>query len=65
MLLKRIIMSYSLLSIFFYRYHACICMRLIKNRMACSVNLGKIALGQLKNVKIALAMLRQFFYIFI
>ena len=39
-------------------------MRLIKNRMACLVNLGKIALGQLKNVKIALATLRQLFYIF-
>ena len=32
--------------------------------MACSGNLVKIALGQLKNVKIALATLRQFFYIF-
>ena len=40
------------------------CMRLINNRMACSGNLVKIALGQLKNVKIALATLRQFFYIF-
>ena len=40
------------------------CMRLINNRMACSGNLVKIALGQLKNVKISLATLRQFFYIF-
>ena len=32
--------------------------------MTCSGNLVKIALGQLKNVKIALATLRQFFYIF-
>ena len=32
--------------------------------MACSGNLVKIALGQLKNVKIALATLRQFSYIF-
>ena len=40
------------------------CMRLINNRMACSGNLVKIALGQLQNVKIALATLRQFFYIF-
>ena len=32
--------------------------------MACSGNLGKIALGQMKNVKIALATLRQLFYIF-
>ena len=39
-------------------------MRLINNRMACSGNLGKIALGQLKNVEIALATLRQLFYIF-
>ena len=39
-------------------------MRLIKNRKACSGNLGKIALGQMKNVEIALATLRQLFYIF-
>ena len=35
------------------------CMRLINNCMACSGNLGKIALGQLKNKEIALATLRQ------
>ena len=40
------------------------CMGLINNRMACLGNLVKIALGQLKNVKIALATLRQFSYIF-
>ena len=32
--------------------------------MACSGNLGKIAHGQMKHVKIALATLRQLFYIF-
>ena len=39
--------------------------QLIKNRMACSGNLGKIALGQMKNVEIALSTPRQSFYIFL